>query len=269
MKEYLAGLIAKTSSPLEGRNLAREYLQARIMAALQRSGAMIPLAFHGGTCLRFLYSHGRFSEDLDFSLEGDRGSYNFPSYLNAVRYELTPEGYAIDMKISDQKTVHSAFIRFPGILHELGLSSHKNEVLAVKLEVDTNPPQGAILETTVVRRFVILQLHHHDKASLLAGKLHAILQRTFTKGRDIYDLFWYLGDHDWPPPNLDLLNNALKQTGWEGPKMTRDNWKGEVQARLQNLDWKVIRADVSPFVEPGFDINLLKRENLDSLLRSR
>jgi len=27
---------------------------------------------------------------------------------------------------------------------------------------------------------------------LLAGKLHAILQRAYTKGRDIYDLLWYL-----------------------------------------------------------------------------
>ena len=30
---------------------------------------MIPLAIHGGTALRFLYAHGRFSEDLDFALE--------------------------------------------------------------------------------------------------------------------------------------------------------------------------------------------------------
>jgi predicted nucleotidyltransferase component of viral defense system len=50
----------------------REYLQARILESLQKSGAMIPLAFHGGTALRFLFSHGRYSEDLDFALEGNR-----------------------------------------------------------------------------------------------------------------------------------------------------------------------------------------------------
>jgi hypothetical protein len=117
--------------------------------------------------------------------------------------------------VSDQKTVHSAFVRFRGLLYELGLSPHSDQVLAVKFEVDTNPPDGAALTTIIVRRYVILQLQHHDRASLLAGKLHAILQRPYTKGRDIYDLLWYLSDPEWPPPNLVLLNNALQQTGWQ------------------------------------------------------
>ena len=53
MKDYLAELVRQTPTPLQGRNLAREYLQARILAALQRAGAMIPLAFHGGTACAF------------------------------------------------------------------------------------------------------------------------------------------------------------------------------------------------------------------------
>jgi predicted nucleotidyltransferase component of viral defense system len=58
-------------SPIQstGRNLVREYLQARILESLQRAGAMVPLAFHGGTALRFLYAIPRYSEDLDFALE--------------------------------------------------------------------------------------------------------------------------------------------------------------------------------------------------------
>ena len=51
MKDYLADLIKQSNSPLDGRNRAREYLQARILGSLQHSGAMIPLAFHGGTAL--------------------------------------------------------------------------------------------------------------------------------------------------------------------------------------------------------------------------
>jgi hypothetical protein len=42
----------------EAGNLAREYLQARILAALQETGAMIPLAFQGGTAL-LLSVHGQ------------------------------------------------------------------------------------------------------------------------------------------------------------------------------------------------------------------
>jgi hypothetical protein len=175
MKAYLADLIQKTNTPLQGKNLAREYLQARILESLQRSGAMIPLAFHGGTALRFLFAHGRYSEDLDFALEGKQDTYDFRGYLKAIRADLSQEGYAVDIKANDQKTVHSAFIRFPGLLYEMGLSPMANEALAVKVEVVTNPPAGAGLTTTVVRRFVVLNLHHHDQASLLAGKLHAVL----------------------------------------------------------------------------------------------
>jgi len=266
MKEYLAELVRQTPTLAHGRNLAREYLQARILAALQRAGAMIPLAFHGGTALRFLYAHGRYSEDLDFALEGDRQRYDFRGYLQDIRSELTPEGYSVALKVSDQKTVHNAFVRFPGLLYDLGLSGQRSEVLAVKLEVDTNPPQGAGLTTSVVRRFFVLQLQHHDKASLLSGKLHAILQRPYTKGRDIYDLLWYLSDPTWPSPNLELLNHALAQTGWQGGALTSTNWREPVKARLRLLDWNGLQADALPFVEPGFDLGLLSLANLERVL---
>ena len=80
MKAHLQSLV-RQDNPLQGRNLAREYLQARILAALQRAGAMTALAFQGGTCLRFLYSLPRYSEDLDFALEGDRSLYDLGRYL--------------------------------------------------------------------------------------------------------------------------------------------------------------------------------------------
>lgn len=268
MKEYLANLVKQTNTPLEGRNLVREYLQARILESLQKSGAMIPLALHGGTALRFLFSHGRYSEDLDFALEGNRESYDFRDYLKAIRSDLSPEGYQIEIKANDQKTVNSAFIRFPGLLYEMGLSPMQNEVLAVKIEVDTNPPKGAGLSTTVVRRFIVLQLHHHDKPSLLSGKLHAVLQRSYTKGRDIYDLLWYLSDPTWPAPNLILLNNALTQTNWTGGLLTEENWKQHVWQRLQALNWSGIVDDVRPFVEPSFDLNLLNLVTFERILNS-
>ncbi|MFH1034642.1 MAG: hypothetical protein V1806_09070 [Pseudomonadota bacterium] len=46
------------------------------------------------------------------------------------------------LKVTDLKTVNSLFVRFPGLLHELGLSRRANEVLAVNLELWTltRPP---------------------------------------------------------------------------------------------------------------------------------
>ncbi len=224
MKEYLAAQV-RTSDPIAGRHVVREVLQAKVLSSMQRVGAMIPLAFHGGTSLRFLYSIDRFSEDLDFALERPGRGYDFRAYLRAARVDFEREGYTVDIKANDRKVVHSAFLRFRGLLHGLGLSPHRTETLAIKIEVDTRPPAGAVLETTVVRRHVTLQLQHHDRASLLAGKAHAVLQRAYTKGRDIYDLFWYLSDPDWPAPNLVMLNHALAQSEWEGPELSSGNWR--------------------------------------------
>lgn len=267
MKEYLAHLVHDAPSPAQARNVVREYLQARILGCLQRAGAMIPLAFHGGTALRFLHGSPRYSEDLDFALERDSPRYDFRAYLRAVQSQLAPEGYILDIKVSDHRVVHSAFVRFPGLLYELDLSAHRDQMFSVKIEVDTNPPAGAVLETSIIRRHLTLHLQHHDRASLLAGKLHAILQRPYTKGRDIYDLLWFLSDPDWPEPNLKLLNNALRQTDWKGEHPTEDNWRELVRARLQTLAWDQALADVRPFLEPTVDVDLLTFENVMRVLR--
>lgn len=267
MKDYLAEIVHAAPTLVQGRNVAREYVQARILGALQRAGAMIPLAFHGGTALRFLFGSARYSEDLDFALERATGDYDLRAYLQTIRTMFSAEGYPVEVKVSDQKTVHSAFVRFRGLLYELDLSPHRDQVLAVKIEVDTHPPAGAGLMTTIVRRHVILHLQHHDQSSLLAGKLHAILQRPYTKGRDLYDLLWYLSDREWPAPNLTLLNNALHQTGWEAEPLTEENWRRIVRNRLQKANWEEVVADVRPFLDPAADPGILQMENVMRVLQ--
>ncbi|MEA3441853.1 MAG: nucleotidyl transferase AbiEii/AbiGii toxin family protein [Chloroflexota bacterium] len=266
MKAYIEHLLKDAVDSVTGRNLLREYLQARILEILQRCGAMVPLAFHGGTSLRFLYAIPRYSEDLDFALENTGGGYKFRNYLRAIQDEFTKEGYEVAVRLNDQKTVNAAFVRFNHLLYEFGLSPQRDEVLAVKIEVDTNPPEGAGIETTIVRRHVTLRLQHHDRASLLAGKLHAVLQRPYVKGRDMYDLMWYLSDPDWPAPYLVLLQNALRQTGWEGEMPDENNWRRLLSERLSGIDWMESAADVRPFLERGNEIDLLTRENFKKLL---
>ena len=267
MKEYLKTLIQSSSSAVEARNLAREYLQALTLQSLQRAGAMTAIAFHGGTALRFLYSLPRYSEDLDFALERPSQIYDFRSYLQSIQNDLESQGYKTILKVSDQKAVYSAFVRFPGLPFELKLSPHQNEVLAVKIEIDTNPPAGASLETSLIRRPVLLNLYHHDRASLLAGKLHAILQRSFLKGRDLYDLIWYLSDRDWPDPNLVLLNNALNQTAWTGPTINAENWREIIRAKIKSISFEQALDDVRPFLGSNEDMSLLTKENLMYMLK--
>ena len=262
MKDHLASLVATAPNPGVALNWAREYLQARILESLQRLGAMQPLAFQGGTALRFLHRIARYSEDLDFALERPEYPYDFRAWLMAIRSGLAAESYRVEVKVDDRRTVHSAFVRFPGLPHELGLSGQREEVLAVKIEVDTRPPAGAVLATTLVRRHVLLHLQHHDRASLFAGKLHAVLARPYAKGRDLYDLLWYLTTPEWPEPNLVLLHNALVQTGSGGSEITADSWRARMRERLDALDWRKVASDVRPFLEAPEGATLLTREHL-------
>jgi len=267
MKEYLRQIMEQAGSDLDQRRLVREYLQARVLLSLQDRGMFLRWAFLGGTALRFLYAIPRFSEDLDFSLIRCGEDAGFKMALVGVKHALEREGYRVEIKARELKMVASAMVRFPGLPYELGLSVRASQTLSIKVEVDTNPPPGAGIVTSLVRRHVTLNLCHHDQASLLAGKLHAILSRPWTKGRDLYDLAWYLADRTWPAPNLDLLNAALAQTRWKGPAMTPTNWRRELRHKLAQLDWEKARGDVRPFLEQPRDLELVSIETLAKLLR--
>jgi len=266
MKDYLAEIVAQQPNDFMKRSTAREYLQARILQTLQDNGAFLTWAFVGGTALRFLYRMPRYSEDLVFSLLPPGEQHSFTRLVGKVRSAFESEGYLSEVKIRDQGAVKSAFVKFKGILFELGLSPRQDQTLAVRVEIDTNPPAGATTSTTVIRRFVTLNLLHYDRPSLLAGKLHAVLARAYTKGRDLYDLVWYLADRTWPEPNFSLLNNALAQTGWRGPELTPANWRQLVVKRMEKIKWDQAVKDVSPFLERHQDVALLTLENVRKLL---
>jgi predicted nucleotidyltransferase component of viral defense system len=268
VKEYIRQMLEGVGGHLLKVCLVREYLQARVLQGFQEDAVFTRWAFLGGTALRFLHSIPRFSEDLDFSTVGTGEDPGFRTALRRVRSTLEAEGYQLDIRVNDRRPVISAFLRFPALLQELGLSPRASQVLSIKVEVDTKPPAGASLDTTIVRRHVTVHLQHHDKSSLLAGKLHALLSRPWLKGRDVYDLIWYLADPTWPEPNIALLNSALAQTGWNGPVVASHNWRRILETRMSGLDWGRARADVQPFLEREKEIDLVTLDNALRLLKT-
>lgn len=94
-----------------------------------------------------------------------------------------------------------------------------------------------------------------------------MLSRPWTKGRDLYDLGWYLADPAWPEPNLMLLNNALAQTGRHGEPLKTATWGAAVRERLLDADWDRARADVQPFLERKQDVSVVEREVMLKLLQ--
>jgi len=269
MKQDLRNIVFEARSPMHGLNLAKEYLQSRILGIMQEMGAMIPLAFCGGTALRFLYGLNRFSEDLDFSLVNKDASFTLTDSTKKIMRILAGEGYTIQSKPRESGTsAQAVMLKFPELPFELGLSGRKTQKLVIRLEVGINPPAGAGTEISIIRKFQLLRLQHLDKSSLLAGKIHAALMRRHTKGRDLYDLAWYLGNREWPAVNMTMLRNALKQSGWTQERINSMNLYKELENRFDDLDWEFVRRDLQPFIEKPAELSILNRNDMTILLKN-
>ncbi len=246
-------------------NVTSEFLQILILKIMSDKGYFKNVAFVGGTSLRILYDLRRFSEDLDFSIHQKSGFDIKKLKLELIR-SLGLYALPIEIKMKDTGAVHSLFIKFIGLMKALGLSSLADQKLSVKLEIDMNPPGGWLLQNTIVNKIYLFNITHHDLPSLYAGKLHACFFRRFVKGRDFYDLVWYLSKKI--QPNLNLLNAAIKQTSGVDSLITADTLKGFLLDRIQKVNFALISKDVSPFLEDQQELSLLNIKSITETINS-
>lgn len=264
MKDIFLAIMAQEENPVQKLNRAREYIQALALKSLGEAGAFANISFVGGTALRFLYELPRFSEDLDFSLENNVG-YSPEKWLLKLKNDYSYNGYDVNITFNDKKTVQVAWIRIAHLLYEAGLAGKKDTNLSIKIEIDTRPPDGARTETRLVNRHFIFALRHHDLPSLMAGKIRAIITRKFCKGRDWYDLFWYLARRPPVRPNIIFLDNALLQQQELLPE--KADWPRLLEEKTRTLDLEVIKKDIEPFLENPAEADLLKPEILFEMLK--
>jgi predicted nucleotidyltransferase component of viral defense system len=261
-------LIKKHISDISGSetkiHTTREFLQLLILKILYDRDYFKSLAFVGGTALRLLYGLRRFSEDLDFSVIREKG-YDFGIFLEKIVYELGKAGLSLEIKKSTGENVQSAMLKFKDILFPLGLSHQKNQKLSIKLEVDSNPPKGWNTELSLVSKHFVFTVTHFDIPSLYATKLHACFFRKYIKGRDFYDLLWYLGRRFIP--NFELLNNAIEQTELKRTNLNPENFNDFLKERLGTVDFVKVRKDVERFIEDKNELKLLDRDKILKLIR--
>jgi len=267
MKSYINEIIKKDLSRVENINLIREYLQKYILFLLYKNKFYTDIVFTGGTALRFFFRLKRFSEDLDFSLSKKAKDYNFKKILEILKKELILAGYKVEIKYSEDKNVNSAFIKFLDLLYEMGISNDKNEKFSIKLEIDIKPPGGGKEVIDMHNSVFMFEVKHFDISSLFAGKLHAILCRKFNKGRDYYDLIWYLTKFKDLEPNIDMLKNAILQTCSNKVDLNKFNWKKELIKKIAKVDFKELKKDIVNLLELKDEVNILHKENLINLLK--
>jgi hypothetical protein len=96
--------------------------------------------------------------------------------------------------------------------------------------------------------------------------LAAVLTRPYTKGRDVYDIFWFRSKWKEMSPNFILLNNAIAQKQSDFARLNKNNWLEIVHEKIRSLKWETVVNDVRPFLEIKDDLLTFTQENLLLLL---
>ena len=244
----------------------REIIQEIALLGLWRSRFFEHAAFYGGTALRILYGLDRFSEDLDFSLLTPDPTFDLSRFTAALGAELA--GFGFDLRVeqvqkNDRTAIQSAFLKGESVQQLLVIEAAeevtrelpRGQLLKIKLEVDTDPPQGFATETRYLLQPVPCSIRVYSLPDLFAGKMHAVLCRRWknrVKGRDWYDLVWYCTNH--PELHLLHLEKRMRQSGhWQdSAPLDREAFNALLYAAIERLDVNKARLEVASFIrEPA------------------
>ncbi|MFQ5493447.1 MAG: nucleotidyl transferase AbiEii/AbiGii toxin family protein [Candidatus Dojkabacteria bacterium] len=239
-------------NPLYIRSSIKEYLQILVLYFIYTNkhykGRYI---FTGGTCLRHFFGLERLSEDLDFDTVGKVNTKDLAHGLNDF---FTKELQFGDISISVKQQGKQVLLKFP-VLMQLGPADPgESDYLYIKCDIE--PAIGSsyktILSSKTAHGYSFVALHY-DLRSLFAGKIVAILTRNLLtgkqdrqtiKGRDFYDLLWFL--KHGTPVNLELVRERLGET-----TLSLSDLQARITAKVNRATTKFttdFKNDLLPFI---------------------
>jgi len=263
----LKQLISQEASPnqLFKRNVVKQYLQIMVLDFLYSHPTYSQLVFYGGTCLSLVHGLPRLSEDLDFV--DLKQSIDLSILAKDLESSLS-KTIGLEVKTTVQK--FRTYLKFP-LLHILKLSSEtESDWLFIKVEIfnQFNFCSDYTLETKPLFKFnKSLLVKTFDLPTLMATKIRAVLNRTWTKtdksgkelisvkGRDYFDLMWYLEKN--VEPNYNCLEMASN----------KEELQKLLMATVNKLDVRSIQLDLESFIDNSNYISKLSSEIKDILER--
>lgn len=233
------------------------------------------LIFKGGTCLKKCwFEEYRFSEDLDFTsksqeLELTQQHLKFITKYVEDNTEVKTHIVSLKpLKFKDRLTGYEAIIKFWGADHPRNIMPPTPERWQTKIKIEiilyeemifdvsqqkvTHPYSDTLkLETTIPC---------YKIEEVLAEKLRALIQRSYTAPRDYYDI-WYLSnnfpDLDWKSIvvafHKKMKFKNLEFTGIEqlinpkSDKVLKGAWKNSLGHQIQQdklPDYEIVRANL-------------------------
>lgn len=252
------------------RNSIKEVVQEIMLCGLSRAGFFNHATFYGGTALRIFYGLDRFSEDLDFSLRKPNPLFDFAEYIPTLEKEIRSYGLNFRVELKEKSIdsdIRSAFLKGNTKEHmlmfyadeQLAQSIGSNELIKVKFEVVTDPPDYATFETKYRLLPIPYEIALYDMPSLFAGKIHAIICRAWknrVKGRDLYDYVFYLSRG--AKVNLKHLTARLEQSGFisVGDLITIKDVRMMLYNRFENINYSQAKQDVASFIKNQDALNV-------------
>lgn len=260
-------------TPFEWLQATREVVQEIALLGFWRSGFFENAAFYGGTALRIFHGLDRFSEDLDFSLLDRDAAIRLDAALSSVKTELAAWGFSFETEIktaSDRTGIESAFLKGNTRINLLNIGidselSHRfpgNQKISIKLELETNTPPHASTEVQTHLMPTPFQVRLYDLPSLFAGKLHALLFRSWksrVKGRDFYDFIWYISRR--VPVNLPHLEARIKEHGNSNiEKVDLPTVQLLLKEKFESVNIAAAAEEVRPFLRDPRELDLWSEE---------
>lgn len=246
------------------RSLLKERLQHYVLQFISGSPYSQNLLFKGGTCLRFFYDLPRLSEDLDFDVINS-DNFNLSKFSEDITKHFVQSLQFKDFVTKLAGNKHTLYLKFP-ILDQVIPNFNISDSPILFVRFDISPTSGSKYQTDIstksISSFAFI-IRHYALPDLFAGKIAAILQRETIegteklariKGRDYYDLIWYLERHI--SPNWEYLQELTSKNKVEISKA--------LQLKIDNLDLKIVEQDLLPFFP---DSNFVKSfcQNLPQL----
>ena len=244
------------------KNALKEIMQEIVLAGLSKTDFFKNAAFYGGSALRIFHNLDRFSEDLDFTLITKDDDFTLDKYLPMISHTVQSLGLSFDIKTKEKNidsNIKSAFLKgntkkrflifYPDSDQDAFI--HNNEIIKIKFEIDIDPPLYATTELEYRLLPFPYEVRIYDKQSLFAGKIHAVIARSWknrVKGRDFYDYVYYLSTNT--PVNLKHLEARLKQTKTisEDTILTKEKLIELLNERFGSIDFEGAKSDVLPFI---------------------
>lgn len=199
-------------------------------------------------------------------------------YFAAIVTEFEASGMTVSIREKDKKiktSVESAFLKSETIWKELVLEDivkqagiKSNKSIKIKIEVDCEPPLGFETEEKLLLRPFSFYVKCFTCSSLFAGKMHALLFRRWKnriKGRDWYDLEWYI-KKNIPLDIEHFLHRAIDTGDWEKNSISKQQVLHLLKDKINIVSFDKVKEDVVRFIKDDKALEIWNQAYFNKLI---